>query len=332
MTNQEGLVTRRAFIGGVKNFVVAGAIAAPSLYVIGRVFYPRVMEELFPRSVGGSTEHLPILEDYFPTTAEVQYALPSTQAIDLENSESLIDRDFVGEIVTQLHQNQRGNFSPEERAQAVVGSLRYLEFGDGRIATATQIEQSGHFLTAAHTISKYPPDEYTATGTVYGDNFYITNPWNGTKVTVRSAFFIPNVDIAVLYAPTGLEPNIDPRLAFELNPPGYSFPAWMYALRRDSRLVFLHGNTSPEAARNSSPIIGPNRDLAIEGMIPFGGSSGAPVVNESGIIVGVEGGVLVDKGVENDRSYYLGSAVTSLRFLPKLEGEGIILPLQSDNG
>lgn len=53
-------------------------------------------------------------------------------------------------------------------------------------------------------------------------------------------------------------------------------------------------------------------------MIPYGGFSGAPIIDMQGKIRGVESGFILPDGMENEVQNYIGAAVAPLKILAEI--------------
>lgn len=194
--------------------------------------------------------------------------------------------------------------SNQERRRAVETSLRMIAISGRLAATAMQIDTSGLYLTARHTVA-----EIEGMATSYNPDIYIVDPHTGIANPARAVYLSHTADIGVIYAPTGREQNSVPNLALSYE-----------SLKNNERLE-LNGTRPSQFAHfvdtgrvDTTLYSAPN--VGVRDMIPYGGTSGSPIIDQDNRVRGILSGPYV-KGV-NAIENYLGA-----RIVPVSEVEGL---------
>jgi hypothetical protein len=213
----------------------------------------------------------------------------------------LTDKRYLGWLVESMHK-AKSELSGKQEGDVLQQSLRVTR-GPIRnhigYATATQIDAGGVYLTARHVIKDAPHN-------------YIDDPYTNRAVEFSAAFIHPEADIALIVAPTGQAPQPISGLYFASEAPSLnerltldgliSFDVTQYQLYQYQK----SGNVS-----QITPQL-----VAVNGLVPLGGTSGGPVTNNSGGIVGVESGNYNrDPAGPNEISNYEGSVITPIAML-----------------
>lgn len=221
-----------------------------------------------------------------------------------DNSE--LDPNYLEQLVQIL---QRTNASREGRARNIISNLAWI-IQDGA-GTAFKIDASGYFITAAHLLRDKNDKPLNKYSLIYDPNTGVSTPIRNIIVPEN-----PVDDLGVFYAPLGEPRRPLPGISFDFTQPLNGESLWMHSLGIQppyaSRFI-LHGEVDHSLPNQIAKIDGREIEITtmtkIRGMIPFGGSSGSPVIDTNGSIRGVESGVLLD-GLENRRENYLGSTIT----------------------
>lgn len=184
--------------------------------------------------------------------------------------------------------------------------------GNGR-GTGLLIDESGIVLTAAHILTE-KPGEMTKRGLVY-------SPYKKTQFLVSSAMIDEKLDLAIVYAPTGKPAQRATGIQFNTNEIPSGALLRQLGITRDNANAFLVP-LDGQALEPNFKIPG-TRDFknlrAVLGMIPFGGSSGGPIIDlNTETIVAVESGFFTDKTPPFRRSDYFGSTIAPLTTLSEL--------------
>lgn len=242
-----------------------------------------------------------------------------------------IDYTYLEEIIGELQQT-RGN--TEKRVKAAHQSLRLMrqETGvDERVeyATAFQIDESGIYLTANHAA------KYSISEVLSQFQLSVTNPISGEASRVQAALKHPRADVAIVYAPTGRSKKPTPDLRLNFDSLEDEEQLWMvgFVPRRDGRVYETvrtgHIDNSvkmSDASANEKYFPNFVREaaskIAVRGLIPVGGTSGSPIVNQRGEIVAIESGFfpLAEKVEE-----YEGAVVVPLSYLKTLTDQPALM-------
>jgi len=168
--------------------------------------------------------------------------------------------------------------------------------------TLLQLDEGGLYLTARHMVK---------------DNVlqYVDDPYTNEAVKVTAALEHPNADIALVVAPTGLEPKPLPNVHFAPNTPKLSQRLQIVGLEP------INGNVNQLYQYMKTGKLTDITDdkMKIEGLIPLGGTSGSPITDEAGRIVGVLSGFYprYSEG-PNAISNYAGAIVVPLPLVENL--------------
>lgn len=192
------------------------------------------------------------------------------------------------------------------KVKAVKSSLRLIRnYSDNTPATAFQIDEGGYYITAAHAL----PRSFSNQAIV------ITNPYNGELSKVNGLVVGHKADVAIVYAPnsnplrpveglqldfTGLEDGQELSMLALCRGDGNTF-------RRASSGMVDRGVSLPE-----KPDINPETRVAVRGMIPYGGTSGGPIVNNQGNIVAVVSGFYPPQ--QSSPNTYTGAVITPINY------------------
>jgi hypothetical protein len=306
---------RRLVIGGLG--LVGTAVAGGTAY--------------YALSGGGE---MPFVTDntqspYLTPTPEVFFEVPIfSPAPGFVPYKEQFDRKHIERTFSDLEKTPG---SPKARVDSLLSNLAITmslntnnEISGG---TAFMIDQGGYFLTCGHVIfdgeNQLPPYKPTAAPTlVY-------------HLGLRKAFIAKNImidpesDLGVIFAPTQNRPGairslaIDPTTSFQ---PGLKLWQLGVLTAPDKlQLGIMHGSVDQTPEEPPSIF----KDLIrIVGMIPFGGSSGAPIVDELGKIRAVESGLFMDPNeTRNERGLYKGATVAPISGMRRLISQGEIHPL-----
>ena len=178
--------------------------------------------------------------------------------------------------------------------------------GSGR-GTGLLIDRSGVVLTAAHLLLE-TRGVITKRGIVY-------SPSKRTQFSVSSAIFDEELDLAIVYAPTGKPAQRVAGVQLSTDEISTGASLRQLGITRDKANAFLVP-LDGQALEPNFKIPGNHfakKIRAVYGMIPFGGSSGGPIIDLStGAVVAVESGFFTDKTPPFNRTDYLGSTIAPL--------------------
>lgn len=250
-------------------------------------------------------------------------------------SPSSIDEDYVVSLFDQLSTDRGAG--PNKKIKAVLDNASIVFPKDrSALGSAVRICESGYFITVAHNFLKLDKNGITMTP-FYKGGYEIFNPATGMYSTVRSVLLAANEDLAIAYAPTNLSRKAVNGLKLDFNPPLSGQRLWNVALTPEYRFLLLasitHGPDEPVSINFISKIlmlgivsgnVGRNsielssrtgdfrsKSILVEGLKPYGGSSGCATVNGLGEVVAIEQGA--DRGnAENERANYAAAEVGPL--------------------
>ncbi len=219
-----------------------------------------------------------------------------------------IDQQYIVVLLDEL-QHERGSL--KERIEALKSSLRRITTTSVGEATVFEIDESGYYLTAKHVLTE-DNDILTA----------IENPYTGESSIVVDRVMIPNADLALVYAPTGKPMKPTQHLQLNLKDVEDSQELWMVGLYRQNDVLYQyyqHGFTDKSVQLSSrmnqdiTQRAEPDAMVAVKGMIPAGGTSGSPIVNEEGVVIAIESGFYPVPA--NSRNEYQGAIVAPVLYL-----------------
>lgn len=287
-----------------------GGLGTVALGVLGVAAYAYMTAPYNP--TGPKLEGEPKdLGDKMLITASEAYAEGTTKApalVDLAES-STIDKVYLRAVFNGLAVSRTA--SRQERFAAVYESAAIVLPDPGELfgANCFQIDRAGYYMTAAH-VAVNAAKKDTGKVAVY-------HPETGRAFTVRDALIDKVVDIAFLYAPTGEPPGPLPGLEMDMSRYNVGERLWMPFWHTSDQIRFriLHGTIKSTAQVHYPYYIG---NIGVDGMQPYGGSSGAMVINEEARIRAVESGAIVISPTVNARSNYSGARVAPIALAGKI--------------
>lgn len=242
---------------------------------------------------------------------EVRTCLPKVDG-DVFNINPLeyIDTKYISGLFETLRSEKRDK---ETKVEAVQRSLRRIKnMIDRTEATVFQIDESGYYLTAKHTL----PDDLA------GKFVTIVNPYDGEESLVTECRVHDTADIAVVYAPNGRLPKAIEGLQVDFPYLENEQELWMIGLytnkQQDLFRCIKYGQVD-EGVEPKSISYGEGTRVAVRGMIPVGGISGSPIVDSEGTIVGVESGAYPNNAKTIEE--YDGAVITPLSYAEVLPNQ-----------
>lgn len=218
-------------------------------------------------------------------------------------SKEMLDTAYIH---TLLRESQIDRSNRQSRIDVVRNNLYVIITNQGTSGTALRIDESGYYLTVAHVASE-PNAKRPATlpPVVY-------HPTTGIGGYVSSMIYDLEHDIALVYAPSGEEKKPVPGLL--LNPqinPGSKL--WLYGYVEFSGSVYLGIVNGVVQSLQASTGTYTKGHILVEGMKPFGTSSGGPILDGENRVVAVESGAIRPADSPLSRESYTAATVVPVR-------------------
>ena len=242
----------------------------------------------------------------------------------------ILDPKYVGQLFGNLERPLP--LSGEQKAGIINRNLRWLITFGGM--SALKIDESGYYLTAAHGFFSISDNSLrTEPGLVYDPNTGLLN--------VITSFIIPqkyvekdltdmDKDIAVFFAPSGKSRQPVFGVSVDLQMPKDDEDLWMHSLSvepgKEIIRGILHGNVD-QNLRSFNGIDYPGM-IKVRGMIPYGGSSGAPVIDSNGNVRGIESGLTTRSFEVNVRGNYTGATLVPINAVEELLNQSSVGNIQ----
>lgn len=225
------------------------------------------------------------------------------------------DIEHVKKLLTDL---QSPSGSVASRYDSLINNLVAIQRSDRRLGTAVRICASGYYLTAAHLLFNRERDDIRPL-TTYTKVYH---PLDGSLITARNFIIDPETDLAILYAPSGKRRKRIDGIQIARKNLEIGEKLWQLGMMLGTRPEAIEARAGILFGRVAIPEK-PNENYSyVKGMIPFGSSSGGPIVDVRGVIVAIESDFYIDfagrESVLHKRENYTGSSISPLTNLDRL--------------
>ncbi len=240
------------------------------------------------------------------------------------NPETHVDERFDIEYVKKLFEDLKRptGAKKQEVLKALEENIALVQLPEANAeGTAIRLCDSGYYLTAAHVVIEQSENNVVPTSSRVA--LYI--PQIGSLALATTLIFDRSVDLAILFAPTGRKRAKIPNLQIANAPLAPNEKLWLLGLEplqesTHATLGIPYGYVDTSLEQRN--YLGENVYNLVKGMIPYGGSSGGPIIDSKGKIVAVESGYYVQGGRLADRpttrADYTHAIVTPLANLDRL--------------
>lgn len=227
-----------------------------------------------------------------------------------------INPTYLKELFDKL---QQSTADTTNRATTVADNLSLLELRESPTSdiikgagSAIKIDEGGIYLTVAHLLR----EGYV--GVPITSPVVVHTPRSNEGFSADSYIIDQERDLGVIYAPTGrpFKPVEGIQIRSNLNP---GETVWVLGLNPSrtftwSGLGVLRGSYNPQRQLPLGAALGA---LFMENIQPFGSSSGGPVIDSEGRLIGIESGAISPQG-QNTRSGYEGAIVAPIEGIHQL--------------
>lgn len=219
---------------------------------------------------------------------------------ELNPQDSPLELPYLVSLFRTL-ENQKG--SKEAGGRAVLNGI-YRITGTRGAGSAFQIDRSGIYLTVAHNIMD------RNSGVIDQVPPIIYHPNSNAGFRVNTIYCDPNKDIALVYAPSGINRGAPDNLRIKTATLTIGETIWVAGLRprqSGSESIIERG-----IVRGTVEVYVDADRVKVKDMRPFGASSGGPAVNSEGELVGIETGAYGESNGQNKRSNYRGGLIVPI--------------------
>ena len=186
---------------------------------------------------------------------------------------------------------QKDSGTTEDRLRAIQDNISIILGNEGNNGTTLRIDDNGTFLTVAHILTKNDGGKVPVTTPTVSVHLH-----TGVTSPIRKMYLDLNDDIALHFAHSGMDRKPTTNIQFETKPLASGDKVWLmgivqnpnskrFDLRIATGVVFDKPKDFPEAL---------NGLILAKGLNGIGGTSGGPVVDRSGKLIGVYKGLISD--------------------------------------
>lgn len=239
------------------------------------------------------------------------------KATPVDSATDQINPTYLRDLFDKL---QQPTDSVTNKATVVADNLSLLELRESLTSdiingagSAIKIDEGGIYLTVSHLLQ----ERYV--GAPITSPVVVHTPRSSEGFQANSYIIDQGLDLGVIYAPTGrpFKPVEGMQIRTDLQKPGER--VWILGLLASKTFTWaglgiLSGNYSPQVPLPYNSARGAQ---FMAGIQPFGSSSGGPVIDSEGRLIGIESGAVAPQG-QNQRSDYEGAIVAPIKGISQL--------------
>jgi hypothetical protein len=233
-------------------------------------------------------------DEFAPVKGYTSHFTPESVKSNEQYERAMTDPRYLKWLFEQLRSAAPEAGNGEATIRQALRLVRGPESDPYGIATATMLDQGGLYLAARHTVED---------ATIR----YVDNVRTNRADRITAAFVHEDADIALLVAPSGHAPQPLPGIQFASQGTTIGQELYLNGFVPFNEQVYQYRKSGAVTQHVSAT------QVAIDGLIPLGGTSGSTICDTSGSIVGIEYGVTFDypEG-PNDISNYKGADMTPI--------------------